>query len=166
MFLLQQYQIKSIFHISSKVLSKITKAKQEADIVIALPHIGGQYNPGPGEYTKYIVHSMCDAGADAIIAGHPHTSHRCEIMKKDGKTILCAYSLGNMCFTPEIGYYCQNTLADYGIILHLYLNVAKKRIEKVSFDVTKCICNDEGFTIVVPVASQYNDESNLEKKKN
>lgn len=35
-------------------LEKIRWAKKVSDVVIAMPHIGGQYNPAPATYTKYV----------------------------------------------------------------------------------------------------------------
>ena len=37
-----------------RIKGKIELAKQQADIVILMPHIGGQYNPAPGAYTKWV----------------------------------------------------------------------------------------------------------------
>lgn len=144
-----------------RVKDKVRKAKTIADVVIAMPHIGGQFNPGPGEYAKYIVREMRDAGADMIIAGHPHTSHRCEWV--DGA--FCAYSLGNLCFTPNVGYYVPNTLADYGIVLHTDFDVETKKLSGISFSVVKSVRGEDGKTSVIPVVDLYSAETNLGKRE-
>jgi len=108
----------------SNILSKINQAKQIADIVVAMPHVGGQYNPAPATYAKYVIGKMKYAGADMIIAGHSHTPHRCEWLD----SCFIAYSLGNLCFTPNVGFYVRNVLADYGIVLHVYIDVVTKKL--------------------------------------
>ena len=139
-----------------KILAKITRAKMIADLVIALPHLGGQYNPGPAAYTKYVVKRMKDAGADIVIAGHPHTVHRCESWKR-GRP-FCAYSLGNTCFTPGIGYFIPNTLAEYGVILHLDIDEQEKRLAGVRFNVVKSVLDDGGCAHTVPVSKLWDEE--------
>lgn len=126
-----------------------------------MPHIGGQFNPGPGEYAKYIVREMRDAGADMIIAGHPHTSHRCEWV--DGA--FCAYSLGNLCFTPNVGYYVPNTLSDYGIVLHTDFDVETKKLAKISFSVVRSVRGEDGRTQVKLASDLYEAETNLGKRE-
>ena len=144
-----------------KVLSKIRQAKMEADIVIAMPHVGGQYNPAPGMYAKYIFRELKSAGADMIVGGHPHVSQRSE---KRG-TSFYTYSLGNLCFTPGIGYYIPNTLADYGIVLHAYFDSELFKLQKVTFDVVKSIKCADGLTRVMPVTDIYAAETNLSRRE-
>ena len=131
----------------NRVLDKIKMAKAKADIVIAMPHVGGQYNPGPAAYTKWVVEQLRLAGADIIIAGHSHTPHRCEI--KDGCFI--AYSLGNLAFTPGVGWYVPNVLAEYGVVLHLMVDEESKRFSSVKFDIVKNVVDEDGLTHVLPV---------------
>ncbi|MBR6586968.1 MAG: CapA family protein [Kiritimatiellae bacterium] len=131
----------------NRVLDKIKMAKAKADIVIAMPHVGGQYNPGPAAYTTWVVEQLRLAGADIIIAGHSHTPHRCEI--KDGCFI--AYSLGNLAFTPGVGWYVPNVLAEYGVVLHLMVDEESKRFSSVKFDIVKNVVDEDGLTHVLPV---------------
>ncbi len=128
----------------NRVLDKIRKAKSLADIVIAMPHVGGQYNPGPAAYTKCVVEQLRIAGADVIIAGHSHTPHRCEV--KDGCFI--AYSLGNLAFTSGVGWFVPNVLAEYGVVLNLFIDTERKRLSSVSFNVLKSCVDDDGLTLV------------------
>ena len=97
-----------------RVLEKVHKAKEVADIVVAYPHVGGQYNPSPGFYTRFIIDSLKEAGADIIVANHPHTSLRCERLDNG---VFCAYALGNLAFTPDVGFFLDNVLAEFGIVL-------------------------------------------------
>ena len=87
------------------------------------------------------------AGADIIIAGHSHTPHRCEM--KDGCFI--AYSLGNLAFTPGVGWFVPNVLAEYGVVLHLIVDEESKRLSSVAFDIIKNVVDEDGLTHVLPV---------------
>ena len=56
-----------------QVKQDIAQAKSEADLVILLPHCGGQFNTKPGKLSKEIFQTLFDFGADAVIGNHPHT---------------------------------------------------------------------------------------------
>lgn len=76
----------------------IHECKKQVDYVIALPHVGGQYNKQPTEFTKQVCQMAVDAGADFVFANHEHVVHPIEI--KETGTVV-AYSLGN--FVSENG---------------------------------------------------------------
>ena len=50
--------------------------------------------PSPEESQKTLARSMIDAGADAVIGGHPHVTQTVDLYK--GRPII--YSLGNFVF--------------------------------------------------------------------
>lgn len=140
-----------------RVLEKVHKAKEVADIVVAYPHVGGQYNPSPGFYTRFIIDSLKEAGADIIVANHPHTSLRCERLDNG---VFCAYALGNLAFTPDVGFFLDNVLAEFGIVLHSYWDESTKRLIKLTFNVTRCMIGEDGITRVVEVSELYNRLTN------
>ena len=137
-------------------VAKIARAKSISDFVIALPHVGGQFNPGPAAYAKHIVAALKNAGADMVVAGHPHVAQRCEAWSGGG----VAYSLGNLCFTPGVGFFVQNVLSEYGIVLHAYVDVEKKKLDHVTFDVVRSVVAEDGCTRVVPVVEFIANEQN------
>lgn len=136
---------------TDKLLSKIRKAKQMADIVIVMPHIGGQYNPAPGTYTKYIADAIAAENPSIIVAGHPHVPLRAEIINN----VFTAYSLGNFCFTPGVGYFIPNVLAEYGIVLHTYWDKETKTLAKATFSVVVNTIDDNGIAVTLPVQELY-----------
>jgi poly-gamma-glutamate capsule biosynthesis protein CapA/YwtB (metallophosphatase superfamily) len=73
----------------------IQKAKQQADLVVVIAHWGVEREDHPDKYQKELSHRYIDAGADLIVASHPHVLQGFESYK--GKWI--AYSLGNFIFT-------------------------------------------------------------------
>ncbi len=139
-----------------RIKAKIEQAKREADIVILMPHIGGQYNPAPGAYTKWTIDWMSRYQPSVIVAGHPHVPLRTETING----VFTAFSLGNLTFTPGVGYYLANVLADYGIVLHTWWSVEDKQLKKVTFNVVKNVLGEDGISYVRPLYDIYQDSVN------
>lgn len=137
-----------------RIIEKVNKAKKVADIVIVLPHSGGQYNAAPGRYEKYIVKTFAYSGADLVVSGHAHTSLRCE---KFENGIIGAYALGNFCFTPYKDWFVSNTLSEYSIVMHTYWGGKSKKLNKITFSVTKTIVKPNGLAICVPVEDLFKE---------
>lgn len=79
----------------SHVISDIRAARAAgADIVIPFMHWGWEYEDGPNARQRQLAHAMIDAGADAVVGGHPHVTQGAEVYR--GKPII--YSLGNFVF--------------------------------------------------------------------
>ena len=79
----------------SQVISDIRAARAAgADIVIPFMHWGWEYEDGPNQRQRQLAHAMIDAGADAVVGGHPHVTQGAEVYR--GKPII--YSLGNFVF--------------------------------------------------------------------
>lgn len=145
-----------------RLIAKIRQAKMIADIVIVMPHTGGQYNPAPGTYTKYIIDTIAAESPSIIVAGHPHVPLRGEVVNN----IFSAYSLGNFCFTPGVGYFIPNTFSEYGVVLHSYWDVKRMKLAKVGFTTIVNIVNDNGIAITLPVMDYYHSlHSAIEKDK-
>ncbi len=78
-----------------QVVVDIAKARsQGADVVIAVPHWGQEHEPLANDHQRTLARILIDAGADAVIGGHPHVVQDHEIYR--GKPIM--YSLGNFVF--------------------------------------------------------------------
>ena len=137
----------------------ISEAKKEADLVVCLLHVGGQFNSQPGRFTKDIVQLAVDSGSDAIICNHSHTVQ--QISVNNNGTVL-AWALGNFSFTPNEGYYVPNVLADYSAVLYLDIDSEKKCINNVSFSICKSVNSSNGVR-VVPIYDLYNDLSEEQK---
>lgn len=65
-----------------------------ADLVIPVMHWGWEHEPHASERQRTLARQMIDAGADAVVGGHPHVTQDVEIYR--GKPII--YSLGNFLF--------------------------------------------------------------------
>jgi poly-gamma-glutamate capsule biosynthesis protein CapA/YwtB (metallophosphatase superfamily) len=79
----------------SQVVADIRAARAAgADVVIPFMHWGWEYEEGSGERQRQLARTMIDAGADAVVGGHPHVTQGAEVYR--GKPII--YSLGNFVF--------------------------------------------------------------------
>lgn len=134
-----------------RLAEKIAEAKKIAQIVVVMPHIGGQYNSVPGRYTRYVVSEISKTAPSLIVAGHPHVPLRLESING----VNCAFSLGNFSFTPEAGYYIPNVLADYGIIYHTYWNPDNLILERQTFSIVRNFVGQDGISRVYPVSVLY-----------
>ena len=65
-----------------------------AHIVIPVIHWGWENEPLPCPRQRRLAHALIDAGADAVVGGHPHVTQSPEVYQ--GKPIV--YSLGNFVF--------------------------------------------------------------------
>lgn len=65
-----------------------------ADLVIPVMHWGWEHEPLASERQRQLAQLMIDAGADAVVGGHPHVTQNIEQYR--GKPIF--YSLGNFVF--------------------------------------------------------------------
>jgi poly-gamma-glutamate capsule biosynthesis protein CapA/YwtB (metallophosphatase superfamily) len=76
-----------------QVVDDIRRARRvhQADIVLPFMHWGWENEPKANLRQRQLAKKMIDAGADAIIGGHPHVTQDLEFYK--GKPII--YSVGN-----------------------------------------------------------------------
>ena len=126
----------------ARMEASIREARRKADLVLVLPHTGGQFNTSPGSYSLYVAERAMGAGADAVLCAHSHTIQQ-GVMR--GR-IPCFYSLGNVSMFPVGDYLDINCLPEYGMAVHLYWN--QKRMQRVSFSLFKMHLKDGNMTVV------------------
>lgn len=79
----------------SQVVADIRAARKAgADVVIPFMHWGWEHEPEPGPRQRALARLMIDAGADAVVGGHPHVTQGASLYR--GKPIV--WSLGNFVF--------------------------------------------------------------------
>ncbi len=123
----------------------IRQAKEQADLVLVLPHVGGQFNPEPGVFTELVVRTAKEAGADAIIASHPHIVQKAEMQD----SVPCFYSIGNFSMSPNSSYLLHDHLPEYGLAVHLYIE--DKKIQKTTFSILKIVEGKRSILSVWPI---------------
>jgi poly-gamma-glutamate capsule biosynthesis protein CapA/YwtB (metallophosphatase superfamily) len=79
-----------------QVILDIHRARSQyrADLVIPVMHWGWEHELRASERQRQLARMMIDAGADAIVGGHPHVIQ--DVEQYQGKPII--YSLGNFVF--------------------------------------------------------------------
>lgn len=77
-----------------QVLEDIRTARKRADAVVPFVHWGPENTPQPRPAQARLARKMIDAGAAAVIGGHPHVTQTVEMFR--GVPIV--YSLGNFVF--------------------------------------------------------------------
>ncbi|HEY9104066.1 CapA family protein [Chitinimonas sp.] len=79
----------------SHVVRDIRAARRAgADVVIPFMHWGWERESGPSRRQRELARLMIDAGADAVVGGHPHVTQGADLYR--GKPII--WSLGNFVF--------------------------------------------------------------------
>ena len=142
----------------AQLQADIRKAKENADIVIFYPHVGGQFNIKPGAFTEYVIDKALEAGADAIAATHSHIPQK--FVWKDGVPV--SYCLGNFNMNPKSYLAMPEILTNYGYALHLY--VEDKKIVKVTCSMLKNCVMPGGQIASCPVDELYAEANEKEKK--
>jgi poly-gamma-glutamate synthesis protein (capsule biosynthesis protein) len=98
----------------------IAKARQLADFVIVLPHMGNEYEEFVRPEFKERAMRMLSAGADIVIAGHPHVVQPLGfVMVTEGEAYrrgFVAYCLGNFVSSQRI------IPRETGLILNMYFS--------------------------------------------
>lgn len=80
----------------SDVTDTIKEADENADVIIAILHVGTEYVYKPTEYQQEQVDKFIDNGADIVFCAHPHVVQPYEIREtSNGNKGLVYYSLGN-----------------------------------------------------------------------
>ena len=81
------------------MVSDIREARKHADVVVVMPHMGNEYESYPRDIFVNWADQMFEAGADIVLASHPHVLQQMEYRKVDhGNGVhdgFIIYSLGN-----------------------------------------------------------------------
>ena len=81
------------------LVADIQEARKNADVVVVMPHMGNEYETYPRDIFVQWADLMFEAGADIVLASHPHVLQKMEYRKVDhGNGVhdgFIIYSLGN-----------------------------------------------------------------------
>lgn len=84
---------------NDRMVRQIKEARENADVVLVMPHMGNEYETAPRDIFVDWADLMFDSGADIVLASHPHVLQRMEYRKVDhGDGVhdgFIIYSLGN-----------------------------------------------------------------------
>ena len=116
------------FQNSAKLIEEIRKIKDRVDWVLVSLHSGAEYAENPSSALEKMARDLVDAGADAVLAGHPHVPQRIEeyvsgsagqrvsgnspsfAKATEGQRVgIIFYSLGNFAFWQPFSFWTQNS---------------------------------------------------------
>ncbi|MCK9187463.1 MAG: CapA family protein [Candidatus Colwellbacteria bacterium] len=106
----------------TNVVLDIEKLKEICDFVVVMPHWGEEYELLPSESQLTDAKALIDAGADAVVGGHPHVAQPVGIYK--GKAIF--YSLGNFIFDQ---YFSEEVMKGFAVKMALNISEEGKSIK-------------------------------------
>jgi hypothetical protein len=127
------------------IFDAISKVKSESDFVIVLFHGGLEDATWSAPWTQELLRSYVDAGANLVIAHHPHKPQSPE-RYRDG---LIYYSLGNFCT-----YGMFNLDGPNGVAPLLTLNITEKG-EFISAKVTSIFQQDNEHLAIDPTGKAF-----------
>ena len=129
------------------MVKDIHEARKNADVVVVMPHMGNEYESYPRDIFVSWADMMFEAGADIVLASHPHVLQKMEYRKVDhGNGVhdgFIIYSLGNFISSQT------DPPRNASIILHLTVEQkgdAAPNVTEVSF---------------VPIWTQFRNASNV-----
>lgn len=159
----QQYAVNTLLNYNSDKVSEMSdeiKALKDngADIVVALLHLGVEYQSSTNSYQEEVINKAVDSGADIIFGSHPHVIEPMEIRKKtdengNEKNVVIFYSLGNF-VSSQI--YRDGIMKDIGLIadVDIIKDELGTRVEGVRVSPCYTYWNSEVIG-VVPVIEAY-----------
>ncbi|MBR6542680.1 MAG: CapA family protein [Anaerotignum sp.] len=116
------------------MVKDIHEARKNADVVVVMPHMGNEYESYPRDIFVSWADMMFEAGADIVLASHPHVLQKMEYRKVDhGNGVhdgFIIYSLGNFISSQT------DPPRNASIILHLTVEQrgdAPPNVTEVSF---------------------------------
>ena len=137
----------------------IREAGKKADLLLVLPHAGGQFNPEPGLGSRYVMKKILNMGADAVFMAHSHTTQPADILNG----VPCFYSLGNVTMYRDTIWSTNDSLPDFGLAAHIY--VKDGVIVKTTFSGIKICITEDHYLSVVPADELYDQLPNAKEKR-
>jgi len=94
------------------VLDAIKAARAQCDLLLVSVHWGIEYSPMPRPEDVEAAHAFLEAGASAVVAGHPHVLQPIETyVTQDQRKTVIFYSLGNF-LSNQSATYVQDLMPD------------------------------------------------------
>lgn len=145
-----------------KVIKDVKVAKKYgAEYIIAYNHWGTENTHDVTKQQRAHAQEMAEAGVDLILGSHPHCLQEVKYLTtKEGKTVLCVYSLGN--FVSSMTREINNDTMILEVVLHKYEDIVYTGTVgyyplKVSY------VSSLGKQVIVPMREDLND--NYKNKK-
>ncbi|PLR95259.1 CapA family protein [Bacillus sp. T33-2] len=131
---------------------EITRARQEADVIVMSIHWGNEYQRQPNDYQRELAHFLVDQGVDVIFGHHPHVLQPIEWMETvDGRQALVVFSLGNFLSGQVRDYKDIGGMASVEITKHIGPNGNRITLSNPQFMPTYVASHRQRNYQVVPL---------------
>lgn len=141
----------------SNIEKTLKEAENNAEVTVAILHVGTEYVYEPTKYAKDQVERFIDNGADIVLCAHPHVIEPYEIVTTtNGNSGLVYYSLGNFISAQDEVPRIVGGMAKINIQKTKFLNMEK--IEILDYDMVPLITHQSYKTYTTYKLSDYTDE--------
>lgn len=135
----------------------LSQAENNADLTIAILHVGTEYVYEPTAYAKEQVAKFIDNGADIVLCAHPHVIEPYEVLKTEkGNTGLVYYSLGNFISSQDEIPRIVGGMAEIKIQKKEYRN--KIEFEIADYTMTPLITHQQSNNYTTYKLSDYTND--------
>lgn len=135
----------------------LAEAEENAELTVAILHVGNEYVYKPTEYAQEQVDRFIDNGADIVLCAHPHVVEPYEMRTTDsGNTALVYYSLGNFVSSQDEVPRVLGGLADITITKTTYSN--ESTIEISDYTMIPLVTHQERGLYTTYKLEEYTDE--------
>lgn len=140
---LDDERMSEIYRYSNIIKNAMHEAKENSDILVICPHMGGQFNVEPGTFSKWYMDFFKTNGADLVVGNHPHVIQK--ICISNDCTIT--YSLGNFSMYPDSTYIIKKDKPQVGLLLNVYISKTDKSIHEISCVPIKMVAQNKGMLV-------------------
>lgn len=141
----------------SDIETTLTEAEENAEMTVAILHVGNEYVYKPTEYAQEQVDRFIDNGADIVLCAHPHVVEPYEMRTTaSGNTGLVYYSLGNFVSSQDEVPRVLGGLADITITKTTYNN--ESTIEITDYNMIPLVTHQESGLYTTYRLDEYTDE--------
>ena len=125
----------------SNIEKTLKEAENNAEVTVAILHVGTEYVYEPTKYAKDQVERFIDNGADIVLCAHPHVIEPYEIVTTtNGNSGLVYYSLGNFISAQDEVPRIVGGMAKINIQKTKFLNMEKIEILEKSIAFFQKVC--------------------------
>jgi poly-gamma-glutamate synthesis protein (capsule biosynthesis protein) len=145
----------------SDIEETLAEAEENADLTVAILHVGTEYVYEPTDYEQRQVDKFIDNGADIVLCAHPHVVEPYEIRTTDnGNSGLVYYSLGNFISNQDEVPRLLGGMAD------ITITKTGDNIEISSYDFIPLVTHQEKGYYTTYKLEDYTDELASRQKLN
>lgn len=139
-------------------IKKIQRAKNLADIVFVMPHMGGQFNEEPGPYSEKMMDILLDMDVH-VLSNHPHIIQK--VLKRDEN--IGAFSLGGFNMSLSGDYMLKESLPQYSLGFNFYINSGV--VEKITYTIFNIVEYDDKSMEIFTIDEIFEKSSDEAKIK-